>query len=360
MNFSGQNELLKQIQKEKARKEPFLRELWRECFGDPKEYEDFYFSQVYPKNKVYSKKRNGMLHLNPYNCYVRGQNMTLHYIVGVATAKSERRKGIMRNLLEEALTDMYEKKEPFTYLMPADVRYYEPFQFMSISRKRYAYPLKNKGMNHDIEFLQYEDFKKLDEKEQEKILFDIHQQLLKKYSVFALHDREYMDLLFSEKNCQNGDVIFCFDKKISAENFLGFFAYAKDGEKNIVEQAVASSDMEQEICDSYFCEEFMRIGKFPYMIRVLDAEKFLNLFSDCFLDCARYQKKLFLTDNLFKENIGIYTFTKVENEILIEKHKIDASIPVEITDLRMGVDDLVKYVFCDKRHRVKTFFSEVI
>lgn len=356
MDYLEKSEIIRR----KSQKEPFLRELWRECFGDPKEYEDFYFSKVYPENKVYSKKGKGMLHLNPYNCYVQGKCMKLHYIVGVATAKSERRKGVMRDLLEEALWDMYEKKEPFTYLMPADVRYYEPFRFYSISKKRHAYPLKNEKKNRKLQFLEYEAFLKLRIESQKKVFDYINQQLAKKYNVFALHDKAYMDLLYEEKRCQGGDVIFCFDKWITADGFLGFFAYTKTEEQNVVEQMVIFNDREREVCNSYFNGDFLGIAKFPYMMRILDAEKFLNLFAECFWDCARSGKKLFLTDGLFKENIGIYTFTKEEDKILVKKHKIDGSLPIRTTDLKMGVEELVKYVFVQKRRKFKVFFSEVI
>ena len=107
------------------------RNLWRQCFHDPEAYEEFYFDNVYPNNRVYFEEDKGMLHLNPYLCHVGMKERILHYIVGVATDERYRRCGIMRNLLQRALLDMREEQEPFTYLMPADVRYYEPFGFVS-------------------------------------------------------------------------------------------------------------------------------------------------------------------------------------------------------------------------------------
>ena len=40
-----------------------------------------------------------------------------------------RRQGIMAAMLTKCLNDMHQKRQPFTYLMPANKAYYEPFQF---------------------------------------------------------------------------------------------------------------------------------------------------------------------------------------------------------------------------------------
>ena len=68
--------------------EQSLRSLWQTCFHDPQHYEDFYFDKVYANNKVYAIKDMGMVHVNFYRCKVLGHDMTLPYIVGVATAIS--------------------------------------------------------------------------------------------------------------------------------------------------------------------------------------------------------------------------------------------------------------------------------
>lgn len=73
-----------------------------------------------------------MLHLNPYRIWVSTDSMILHYIVAVATAMPYRRQGCMRRLMLEAFSWLYNQKEPFTYLMPADTAYYEPFGFRVI------------------------------------------------------------------------------------------------------------------------------------------------------------------------------------------------------------------------------------
>lgn len=89
-----------------------------------------------PENLVSHEMICSMLHLNPYNMWISTESITLHYIVAVATAFSFRRQGCMRRLMMEAFSWLYEQKEPFTYLMPADIAYYEPFGFRVIYDQR--------------------------------------------------------------------------------------------------------------------------------------------------------------------------------------------------------------------------------
>lgn len=82
-----------------------------------------------------------MLHLNPYRIWISTDSMILHYIVAVATALPYRRQGCMRRLMLEAFSWLYNRKEPFTYLMPASTSYYEPFGFRVIyEQKAVSFP----------------------------------------------------------------------------------------------------------------------------------------------------------------------------------------------------------------------------
>ena len=134
-------------------------QLWQDAFQDPDPFAEYYFQQVYPGNPVIVAKEERQVYstlpLNPYNWIrersinarqqadfqleaasvevksnVLTKKLNLHYIVGVATKQSQRRKGLMAGCLTKALQDMEENGEPFTYLMPANPAYYEPFQFV--------------------------------------------------------------------------------------------------------------------------------------------------------------------------------------------------------------------------------------
>ena len=111
-----------------------IREMWQNNFHDPVLYTQFYFEEVYGKNRILVNKDSednmrGMLHLNPYTLKVDGRPVSAHYIVGVATNEEYRRQGVMRELLKETFSYLRNQGEAFTYLMPADEAYYLPFDF---------------------------------------------------------------------------------------------------------------------------------------------------------------------------------------------------------------------------------------
>lgn len=127
---------------EKNQKEA-IRALWQEAFADADAFADYYFAQVYPENRVLTAEKEGqilsMLHLNPYEWQFEmnpGHPVQLHYIVGVATDRAYRRRGLMAECMRRALQDMEQAGEPFTYLMPAREEYYTSFDFVPVAGQR--------------------------------------------------------------------------------------------------------------------------------------------------------------------------------------------------------------------------------
>ena len=111
-------------------------QMYQDVFKDPEKFAEYYFDVIYPKNQVLmawdGSRPKGMIHLNPYRMKISDKEFDAHYIVAVATRKEMRRKGVMRKMLCRVLNDMAERNEPFTYLIPADKAYYEPFDFVFV------------------------------------------------------------------------------------------------------------------------------------------------------------------------------------------------------------------------------------
>lgn len=367
------------MKKGNPEQEKFLRMLWKTCFGDSKAYEDFYFQRVYPQNKVYTIEDKGMLHLNPYLCRTEKKMETLHYIVGVATKENCRRQGIMRRLLFWALEDMYMEKEPFTYLMPADIRYYEPFSFVSVCSENKE---KVKGSSCQPEEIIFADYRQLKEElskeEWEVLLCRIAEWLSRHYFVFAEHNMEYFDLLCEEKICQEGAVIFCFQKENKSEKasvpgqFLGFFAYGKDGGDVAVEQYVLLEEVPAQARQmierlvSYYFEETQQVTivhHFPYMVRIVNALSCMEAFADCFKEFAFNHKTIQLTDSVLKKNNGTYLFCLEEERIMVSKS--ENTVVSEDNHVKgleavcMTVQELGEYIFCQREEK-RIFFAEVI
>lgn len=363
MEFAWKDEGICKLCKreDKIKSERDIRKLWKDCFHDTPEYEDFYFDTVYRNNVVYEWREKGMLHLNPYMVSVMGKQVPLHYIVGVATNRDNRRQGIMRRILIRALRDMYDAGEPFTYLMPAYEIYYYPFNFVTVSEEKKRKPWWNGVKDETIQYLSYGEFVKRAGKGEQEILFKALDKIISKTAnVFAVHDKTYMDLLYEEKHCQNGDVILCFDRKLSASCCFGFFAYSKSEEGNVVEQVVFKPNRKSKAICGYLGAEFVEMKSFNQMIRVVNVEAFLNLFADCFIDYAENGKRLIFEELQVFGNNGIYSFEKKNGKIEIKKDKLEWNTPRNRGDVEMKAWELIEYVFIEHSEKVKTFFAEIV
>lgn len=363
MEFAWKDEGIRRITKkeDKSKREREIRKLWRECFNDPIEYENFYFNTVYKNNILYEWRDKGMLHLNPYKFSVMGKQVPLHYIVGVGTKTSERGKGVMRTILKKALEDMRMNNEPFTYLMPENFRYYRSYDFFHVSTADKTRQKWNERKNEQICYLSYKEFiEQANEKEQEIFFQMLLKETAKKATVFAIHDKTYMDLLYEEKHCQNGDVVLCFNQEITASNCVGFFAYVKNGEKNVVEQTVIKRNRRNIAVQGYFGADYQEFKSYTYMLRVVHAEEFLKLFADCFADFAEEGRRLFFRDYLLFDNRGVYTFEKKNNKIEVTKQKLEWNTEKRMGDVEMEPDELVRYIFYLQEDKVKTFFAEIV
>lgn len=282
---------------QKIQWEKELRFLWKSCFGDPQYYEDFYFDKVYADNKVYAIKDKGMIHLNFYRCKVMGKDVELPYIVGVATNENCRRQGIMRSLLEQVLFDLNEQRVPFAYLMPANEEYYKPFGFQSVSEKvECEIWMKDAERTSRFRYLSYGEFKKLSSKVQAQLREEINQWLEQRYDVYAVHDEAYYELLYAEKKCQNGNVVFCFDGVVDVKSLYGMFAYAMDGNIPYVEQMVLKEKDAQDLprmtglIASFFaeCDSVKLVQSYPYMFRIINRNAFVELFEEKCSDVAGF------------------------------------------------------------------------
>lgn len=182
--------------------EDSFRRLWKTCFHDPQAYEDFYFQSTYSRNKVLAAAEDGairgMIHLNPYLLKVGDVKRKLHYIVGVATDPKFRRQGIMREMLTKVMQDMADAGEVFTYLMPADVSYYEPFNFVKVSGFEEVEMYGEEGESH-IQPLMFKDYVKAT-----KFANDYYDN---RYKVYTMATQDVLFFMRWEALSENGKLL---------------------------------------------------------------------------------------------------------------------------------------------------------
>ena len=129
---------------------PKIMELWDYCFEkNDTPFFKWYFNEYCLKENMvlggFDEKSGNlmnMLHLNPYTINLRGRDLKLPYIVGVATVPEYRGRHLFAPLLETAFSVLRAQGQAFVLLMPISAGIYRPYQFdYCYYRHRYEMPL---------------------------------------------------------------------------------------------------------------------------------------------------------------------------------------------------------------------------
>jgi len=300
--------------------------LWQECFGDSKEYTDFYFQWKVKDNQILNIYKNdslcSMLHLNPYTLTVGEQQVRTNYIVGVATKKDERRQGLMKILLEKALHQMYQENMPFTYLMPAAEAIYSPYDF------RVVYEQKpwNKFMKATIQNLREQhkslnDYKDIivkplsieDKDCIEELTTFCNGRLSKDYDIYVHRTPYYYERLINEMKSGFGEVLVCY----KGNRILGYLSYMAEDTIYITEMITNPKEKDTilQVLGAYFEEDIKKEihddkehKSTTIMVRIVDFRTFIKSIS------ATEEMHIIIkvVDDIIQENNGVYqlNFTK--------------------------------------------------
>lgn len=201
------------------------RRLWEEVFSeDTKTFLDYYYYIKTRDNQIYVVEEDegicSMLQLNPYMIRVEDKEFPSAYVIAVATKASYRRRGYMGALLRASLNDMYAKKIPFTFLMPAAEAIYTPYDFRFIySQDRGEISCDGKTGN---------DFVSADaglwDAGEMAAFYEEH--FAGKYQVCTVRDNSYYQTMIMEQQSERGGV-----RMVKEDGVLkGMYAYAgEDG-----------------------------------------------------------------------------------------------------------------------------------
>lgn len=197
------------------------RQLWEDVFKeDTKAFLDYYYSVKTAENEIYvieeDDKIVSMLHLNPYQMRIGEKLYQTHYIVAVATDEAYRKRGYMAQLLNHAMQVMAERKEPFTFLMPAAEAIYKPFGFQFVYEQKQANVRGKQYKGEDISFC-------LAEEKDCKSIVDYANEVLKRYDVVTWRDENYYKMLLEEQASEDGGILLVKE----AEKIVGVFCFAK-------------------------------------------------------------------------------------------------------------------------------------
>lgn len=336
--------------------------LWQECFGDSKEYTDFYFKWKVKDNQILTiyKKDSlcSMLHLNPYMLSIREQQVPINYIVGVATKMEERRQGLMKLLLERALHQMYLEKMPLTYLMPAAEAIYSPYDFRVVYEqepwnKIMKATINNIGEPHNgvlnCKNIRVKSLRADDKVSIEELTTFCNGILSQEYDIYVNRTPYYYERLIQEMESGFGEVLVCYkDNQI-----IGYVSYMAEDMIYITEMITGLNDKEAvlQVLGAYYEKN---IKKQMYedkehkittiMVRIVDFRSFVKAFT--------VEEEMHITmkvvDDIIQENNGIYHLNFTKDGCQITTTTKEPEITLSIADVasiffgRLKIDDIIK------------------
>jgi predicted acetyltransferase len=227
-----------------------IYQLWRECFLDSKEYTDFYFRYKEACNRLYTIYEDHvltcMLHLNPYHFQLGKRKILSNYIVGVATKKEYRKRGLMKRILTDSLHDMWNDKVEFTYLMPAAERIYYPYSFRFVyeqDRVKYILnlmdsELKKQSITEDTLRWNIPVYRK-DVAEYYGLTVLTNELLELNFDCFTIRDSHYYEELHAEMQSTGGDMVLLYEK----DELVGYFAYMVNGDEAEIAECIVRPEI---------------------------------------------------------------------------------------------------------------------
>lgn len=322
-----------------------LYEMWQRIFADPEEFAQYYYKEVYPKNRVFTigaaknekHELYGMIHLNPYVMQIGNKKENLDYIVGVAVEQTMRRQGIMRNMLYQVMQTMRTEGKAFTYLMPAKEAYYTPFDFQFVYvRSSWEQNQIEKKVHHTFQFISCK------EEKQFAILSKYYQDFSEKFQIAPVRKNHDWERLAFEKRAENGEILLIY-KEYECK---GYLTYGMEEETCIVQEIVTKEEIEEVLTDFWDEKQFKK-GKAwidwfhdfsrrseckevpTIMFRILHLENMMKL-----IHAMNPMEILIQVEDPFlKENSGTYQWKFNGEQTMVMKSSEQPEVSVTIAEL---------------------------
>lgn len=327
------------------------RKLWEEVFfEDSREFVDYYYRYKAPENTTFVLKEQeeilAMLHLTPYRIVLSAptkKERNVSYIVGVATKKVWRHKGCMRSLLREAFLELYQRKEPFTFLMPANPAIYRPFSFAYIYERKEYFLSGGKLQKDKLEWLAEDNRRSLSLQDNKGETYTMRLANVndisrlsafseavqeRQYEFYLKHTEPYFRTLLKETESQKGG-IFLFEGQ---DGLSAFVVCALDGKEPFFQELLYEEEA-RGLMEEIFQEKEKR--KPIIMARLIHIETMLSMLE------SQVDKELILEieDKDIPANEGIYlwnvgsAYSRVGRLFVKEMPEGKVSIKISIEEL---------------------------
>ena len=312
------------LRKQKPEEHSMTRGLWEQIFTEDTEaFLDYYYTEKIKDNEIYvietDRAIRSMMHLNPYLLQAGRKEVESRYIVAVATEPLYRRKGYMAELLTKAVRDMYGKKIPFTFLMPASEKIYYPHDFRFIYDAEVWEAALADGTEPTIGKILEEEKKgditlRLAKNVDCKKIAQFAEEILEKkeFKVYAKRDQVYYDRLLKEQLSENGGILIAerdgqiqgtllFDEE---EGFSVREPLVREGQEKIFEEAGILLKRQEK-------------KKPMIMARIVNAEELLS----CMTCKEEMEVQFVLVDPVIRENNCLFMLKGNAEHLVVRARK---------------------------------------
>ena len=189
------------------------RRLYETVFTeDDAAFVDYYYQWKTKDSRIYAAQEGdeicAMVHLNPFQVYVKGTIQTLYYIVAVATQKEYRCRGLMRRLMAMAEQEAAAEGAQFLFLMPASEKIYLPLGYRFFCSQRQGLLAPGTDGRHETGRKGPAAVcRPLRAQEYGTLAGFANRVLSSQYDIFVYRGAAYYERLCAEQQAQNGSVM---------------------------------------------------------------------------------------------------------------------------------------------------------
>lgn len=209
-----------------------LKTIWQEAFAfDDGGYTDYYFDCAYDKGKHFVLEQDGeivsMLHAHRSPYMINNRMLATSMILGVATKPEHKRKGYMRVLMNEVLSQL-EHQELLTLIQAYNPKLYEPFGF-EIVYKRHTYTFNHDNYTNQCSNAIPQDYKIED-------LLHVYGRFVKHFTGYKMRSIEDFELYLEEVARTEMFVQAFYDKNHG--QIRGYIIFSLDGDAVNIDECV--------------------------------------------------------------------------------------------------------------------------
>ena len=301
-----------------------IRDLYEHCFEeDTKEFVDYYFDKRIRENEVVVNEKDGeivsAIHLIPKDAVVGNLKTNVTYIYAVATWEKYRKKGYIKEILQDVISSMFLNMDVFTYLIPSspeNAEIYRKFGFEFVMDKREMIEKEHRRKpSHSV------IRRKAEKSDLVKLSIFAQQAMDSNHRIALSKDLDYFKQMLELVEVENGEIELFIQKKV----IVGYRIFI-DGEilEEVLDSSLQTLSWQSDVRKPYA------------MARLINIRKTLRLLS--FKDFK--ERTIRITDPILKENNGCFKMNFHHGSV-----KLDKIENQEDVDFDVSIGELTAHIF---------------